>query len=150
MVIKSIFFHKPSMMSTHDTPESIAPLPPESDLDDDQIRNMLALPLYLQEREASADRSLVYHSFRESSVSSSSHFRGNAGKPAALFSHTRNSSQDTFSDRDGISSRHQTVEGKGETFVTFSNPEETVRLALEQQKRSSTRRSEIWNLEARM
>ena len=29
--------------------------PPESDLDDEQIRALLASPLYLQEREASAD-----------------------------------------------------------------------------------------------
>ena len=29
---------------------------PESDLDDEQIRDMLASPLYLQEREARADK----------------------------------------------------------------------------------------------
>ena len=34
------------------------------------------------------------------------------GKLATLFSHTRMSSQDTFSDRDGISSGHQTVQGE--------------------------------------
>ena len=70
--------------------QSIAILPPESDLDDDQIRSILASPLYLQEREASADRSLVYHSFRGNSVSSSSHFRECARKPAAMF-HTKES-----------------------------------------------------------
>ena len=55
MEIKPIFFHKPNMTSTYDTSESIAAPPPESDLDDDQIRNMLAFtsPLYLQERERS-------------------------------------------------------------------------------------------------
>ena len=110
--IKPMFFHKPSMTSTYDTSESIATPLLESDLDDDQIRKMLASPLYLLEREASADRSLVNHSFRENLVSSSSHFRESAGKLAALFSHKRKSSQDTFSDRDGISSRHQTVQGK--------------------------------------
>ena len=43
------------MTSTHDPAESSATPPPESDLDDEQIRNMLASPLYLQEREVSAD-----------------------------------------------------------------------------------------------
>ena len=40
-----IFFHRPSVTSTYDSAESIATLPPESDLDDEQIRNMLASPL---------------------------------------------------------------------------------------------------------
>ena len=52
-----------------------------------------------REREGSADRSRVYRSFRENSVSSSSHFRDCAGKPAAVFSHRRKSSQETLSDR---------------------------------------------------
>ena len=57
--------------------------------------------------EASADRSRVYQSFREYLVSSSSHFRKCAGKPVAMFSHKRKSSQQTFLDREGISSRRQ-------------------------------------------
>ena len=61
------------MTSTYDSAESIV-TPPESDLDDDQKRNMLASSLYLLDREVSADRSRVYHSFRENSVSSASHF----------------------------------------------------------------------------
>ena len=93
--VKPMFFHRPSMTSTYDSAESIATLPPESDVDDEQIWNMLASPLYLQEREARADQPRVYHSFRENSVSSSSHFREIAGKPAAVFSHTRRSSQET-------------------------------------------------------
>ena len=80
ILVKQTFFHRPSMTSTYDSAESIATHPPESDLDGEQIRTMLALPLYLQEREASADRSRVYHSFRENSVSSSYHFRESAGK----------------------------------------------------------------------
>ena len=74
------------MTSTYDSAESFPTLPPESDLDDEQTRNMLVSPLYLQEREASADRSRVYHLFSEDSVTSSSHFRESAGKPAAMFS----------------------------------------------------------------
>ena len=51
------------MTSTYDFAESIATPPPGSDLDDDQIRNMLA--------SASADSSRVYHS-KENSVDTAS------------------------------------------------------------------------------
>ena len=53
------------MTSTEDSAESITRPRPESDLDDIQIRNMLASRVYLQEREASGDRSRVYRSFPE-------------------------------------------------------------------------------------
>ena len=99
MQCKPLAFHRPSMTSTHHATESIATLPPESDLNDEQIRTMLASPLYLQEREASADRSRVYHSLSENSLSSSSHFRESTGKPFALFSNRRKSSQEALSDR---------------------------------------------------
>ena len=65
---------------------------------------------------------------------SSSHFGDSAGKLAALFSHTRKSSQDTFSDRDCISPGHQTVQGKGESFFRFSDPEEAARTVLEEKR----------------
>ena len=39
----------------------------------------------------------------------------------AVFSQKWKSSQETFSDREGISSGHQTVQGKGETFFRFSD-----------------------------
>ena len=44
----------------------------EADLDDEQIRALLASPRYLLERGESAERSQVYHSERESLMSSSS------------------------------------------------------------------------------
>ena len=113
------FFHRPRLTSTDDSAESIA-TPPESDLGDERMRNLPASPLYLQEREkASAGRSRVYHSFRENSVSSSSHFRESAGKPAAMFSHKR---------------WYQPVQGKDETLFRFSDPEEAARLVLEEQR----------------
>ena len=59
---------------------------PESDLDDEQLRALLASPLYLQEREASAERSQVHHSERENLMSSSSQDPISTGKPVALFS----------------------------------------------------------------
>ena len=65
LCVKPLFFHRPRITSTYDSAESIATPPPESDLDDEQIRALLAPPLCLQEREASADRSQVYHSVRE-------------------------------------------------------------------------------------
>ena len=60
--------------STYDSAESIATPSPQSDFDDEQIRALLAPPLHSQEREreASADRSQVYHSVRENLVLSSS------------------------------------------------------------------------------
>ena len=119
--------------TTYDTSESIATPPLESDLDDDQIRNMLASPLFIQEREASADRSRVYHSFRENSVSSSSHFRESAGKPAALFS-LKESRVKTPFPTDGISSGHQRVQGKCESFFRFSDREEAATTVLEEQR----------------
>ena len=60
-----MFFHKPSITSTFDSAQRIATPPHESDLDENQFPNMLASPLYLQERDVSADRPRVYHSFRE-------------------------------------------------------------------------------------
>ena len=53
------------MTSTCDSAKSLTTLPLESDLDDEQIRDMLDSPLSLQEREASADQPQVYYSYRE-------------------------------------------------------------------------------------
>ena len=67
-------------------------------------------------------------------MSSSSHFRKCAGKLAAVFSHTRKSSQETLSDSAGISSGHQPVQGKDEPVFRFSDPEEAARLVLQEQR----------------
>ena len=69
----------------YDSAESIA-TPLESDFDDEQLRALLASPLFLQERGASAERSQVYHSERENLMSSSSEDQISTGKPVALFS----------------------------------------------------------------
>ena len=99
--------------TTCDTSESIATRPPGSDLDDDQIRKMLASPLFIQEREKQV---LTDHEFITPSEKTRCpvHLtpRVCAGKLAALFSLKRKSVQVTFSDRDGISSGHQRVQGK--------------------------------------
>ena len=72
------------MASTCDSEESIATPPPDSDLDDDEIRALLASPLYLQEREANAERLQVYHSVRENLMSSSSQDPLSTERPGAL------------------------------------------------------------------
>ena len=80
-------FHQSIIASTFDSAEIIATLP-ESDSDDEQLRALLASPLYLQERGASAERSQVYHTERENLMSSSSQdpTTGGTGKPVAVFS----------------------------------------------------------------
>ena len=50
--VTPIFFHRPCATSTYDSAEN-------------DIRDMLASPLYLQEREAFADQPRVYHSHRK-------------------------------------------------------------------------------------
>ena len=114
LYFRPLFFHRPSITSTYDSAESMTTSPPESDLDDGQIRALLVLPLYSQERQASADRSQVYHPVRENSVSSSSQVPKGAVKPVALFSSRRKSSPETCSDREGSSLEHQQVQGKNE------------------------------------
>ena len=52
------------LSSTQDSIESLAMLQ-EPELDDEQIGALLASPRYLPEREASAERSQIYHSERE-------------------------------------------------------------------------------------
>ena len=76
-------FHLSIMASTYDLAESIATPPPESDFDDEQLRALLASPRHLQEREASAQRSQVYHSERENLMSSSSQDPISTGTPVA-------------------------------------------------------------------
>ena len=64
-------------------------------------------------------------------------------------SHT---SQETLSDREGISSGHQSVQGKDETLFRFSDPEEAVRLVLEEQRdhQLAEAKSEILNPECKI
>ena len=89
LCVKPLFFHRLSITSTFDSAESTATLPPESDLGDEQRRNMLSSPL------CCADGSRIYHSCRENSVSGSSHLPESAEKSAAVLSHERKSNQET-------------------------------------------------------
>ena len=75
-----------SIVLTYDSAESIVTPPPDSDLDDEQIRALLASPLYTREREETAERSQVYHCARENLISSSSQDPISTGTRVALFS----------------------------------------------------------------
>ena len=94
--VKPLFFHRPSIASTYDSAESIVTPPLDSDLDDEQIRVLPASPLYLQEREANAERSQVYHSEPENLMSSSSQDPIRTGRPVALFSSKNRLNQETI------------------------------------------------------
>ena len=61
LCVKPLSFHPSITASTYDSAESIVTPAPESDFDDEQLRALLASPLHPQEREASAERSQVYH-----------------------------------------------------------------------------------------
>ena len=103
--VKPLFFHRPSIASTYDSAQSIVTPLPDSDFDDEQLR-LLASPLYLQEREASAERSQVYHSERGNMVSYSSQDPTSTRILVAVFSGQNRLNQDTFSDRDEFSLIH--------------------------------------------
>ena len=83
---------------------------------------MLASLPYLQEREVSADRPRVSHSIRENSVSTSQ------------CPHTKECRVKKHFPTEGISSGHQSVQGKDELVLRFSEQEEAARTVLEEQR----------------
>ena len=72
-----------SQSLTHSAYASAASIatPPDSDLEDEQLRKMLASPLYLREREEDEGQARAYHSKRESLVVHSSRNLEVSGKP---------------------------------------------------------------------
>ena len=68
--------------SADDSAASIAP-PPDSDFEDEQLRKMLASPLFLREREEHEGQTRAYHSERESLMIQSSRNPEVSGKPDA-------------------------------------------------------------------
>ena len=102
-LVKTLSYNQSLLSSTQDSIESIA-TPQEADVDDEQIRALLASPRYLPEREASAERSQVDHSEREGLISRSSqvlNFIG-TGRPVAWLSHQKRLGQDEFSEREQL------------------------------------------------
>ena len=73
----------------------------------------------------------TYHVFiaptEKNSVSSSSHFRANTGRLAAVLSHRRKSSQESLSDREVISLAHPAVRGENEALSRLSESENDTR-----------------------
>ena len=84
----SLPYNQSLLSSTQNSMDSLA-TPREADLDDEQIRILLASPRYLPEREASAERSQIYHSGGEGLMSSSSQSLNlfGTGKPVTWLSH---------------------------------------------------------------
>ena len=99
--VRLLFFHLSMIASTYDSAESIA-TPLESDFEEEQFRALLYSPRYLQEREAIAERSQVFHSERAKLISSSSQDPLSTWKFVALFSSENRLNQDTFSEREEI------------------------------------------------
>ena len=77
------FFLGLSMTSIYGFAESFVTPPLDLEINDEQSTELLASPLFPQEREASADRSQVYHSQRENLVSDSSRLQPRQGRPVA-------------------------------------------------------------------
>ena len=100
---KSLSYNQSLLSLTQDSIESIA-MPQEADLDDEQIRALLASPRYLPEREASAERSQAYHFERAGLMSSSSqglNFTG-TGRLVAWLQRQKRLGQDEFSEREQL------------------------------------------------
>ena len=109
--------------------ESLATPQEAADLDDEQIRTLMASPRFLPERETSAERSQIYHSEGEGLMSSSSqslNFFG-TGKPVAWLSHQKSLGQDDFSERE------QTVDvlRGNESVFRDANPANVAKTLLE-------------------
>ena len=59
--VKPLFFRRPDVTSTYDSAESIVTPPPDSDLDYEQIRALVASPLYLQEQMRNDHKFITVH-----------------------------------------------------------------------------------------
>ena len=121
MEIKTMFFHMSSMTSTYDPAESIATPRPESNLDDDQIRNMLTdhefitlstktqCPVHLASVKVQGNLSRCSHK-KESRVKT--HLPIEKAFPQDI----------------------KRSQGEGETFVRIFKPKETLRFVLEDRR----------------
>ena len=95
---------------------------------------LLALPMYLHEREASVDRARVCHSSRENSVSKTSPVaRESTRKHEALFPKGRKSSQEAPSDR-RFFLRISTSSRQQRTSIQILNPENSMKSFFEEHK----------------
>ena len=107
MVIKPMFFHKPSMTSACDTSDSTATPSPESDLVGERSKCRPSTSLSLFQRRRSVKFISLPRKYRETCRVVLTQKKVESNKP---------------------------VQGKGETFFRFSDQEEAARLVLEQQR----------------
>ena len=103
-----------SIGSTYNYGEDIASTPAVSEVDERSDLGTLALPLLSQERDKCGP-SRIFHSNRESSETSSSHFRTCTAKPVARCQNKRKSSRgsnvvrEPSSEQEWILSEHQDI-----------------------------------------
>ena len=95
--VKILSYNQSLLSCNQDSIESLA-TPQEADVDDEQIRALLASPRYLPEREASAERLQVYHSEGEGLMSSSSQSLNfmSTGQLVACLSHQKRLGQTNY------------------------------------------------------
>ena len=134
--------HLPSRRATfcyvYTSSEDATPTPVSLEVDERQRLGMLALPLRVQKREASAALARIYHSTGESSMSSSSHIRI-ARRPFAMYSQKRKSSRDAGS----VQETHSASErGRTEHKEVRSHLKLRADEAAEGEKAASSRLSE--------
>ena len=105
--VKPMFFHKPSMTSIYDTSGALRhSLPNRIWTMNKYGKCWLHLCTHRRVKQVLTDHEFITLSEKA--------FLAECRETCPVFSHERKSSRDTFSDRDGISSGHQTVQGKGE------------------------------------
>ena len=124
--VEALSYNQSFLSSNQDSAESTA-TPQEADLDDEPIRALLASPRYPPERDASAERSQIYHSERENLMSRSSQDPISRGKPVTLFSRQSRLNQDAFSERE----QPVDVLGCNESIFRDANPANVAKSLLE-------------------
>ena len=114
------------MTSTYDSAESIATLPPESDLDDEQMRKMLASPLFLHESKCRpiTSSSLLQRKLSGKFISLPRQCRETC---RSVLTQQKVESRNTFRQRKAFPQDINQFKEKDETLFRFSDPEEAAR-----------------------
>ena len=130
ILVKPMFFHKPSMTSTHNATERIAtPLL-------NRTWTMINYGIfhrctYRTEKQVPTDHKFITPSEKTQCPVHLTSEKVQRNLPQC--SHTKESRVNKhFATEKAFSSEHQSVQGKGETFFRFSDPAEAARLVLEE------------------
>ena len=108
--VKPLSYSQSLIHSAYDSAEGIA-TPPDSDLEDEQLRKMAASPLYFQEREENEGQARSYHSEREGLMINSSRNPEVSGKLDA----------ECVQKREANSQRTQAHHSKRESLIASSS-----------------------------